>query len=109
LPLGEAERPERTQRRPLEPDPDYAGVGNGITDRILQGCGFFVFMRMIVNGETLEMSNVETLQDLLKKLQVDPGRVIVEINLSIVRKSEFPTFKLHDGDKVEIVNFVGGG
>ena len=70
---------------------------------------FFVFMRMIVNGETLEMSNVETLQDLLKKLQVDPGRVIVEINLSIVRKSEFLTFKLHDGDKVEIVNFVGGG
>jgi thiamine biosynthesis protein ThiS len=66
-------------------------------------------MRMIVNGETLEMSNVETLQDLLKKLQVDPGSVIVEINLSIVRKSEFSTFKLHDGDKVEIVNFVGGG
>jgi thiamine biosynthesis protein ThiS len=45
----------------------------------------------------------------LKKLQVDPGSVIVEINLSIIRKSEFSTFKLHDGDKVEIVNFVGGG
>jgi sulfur carrier protein len=66
-------------------------------------------MRMIVNGETLEMANVETVQDLLKELQVDPARVIVEINLSIVRKSEFSTFKLHDGDKVEIVNFVGGG
>jgi thiamine biosynthesis protein ThiS len=66
-------------------------------------------MMMIVNGEPLEMSNVETLQDLLKELQIDPGRVIVEINLSIVRKSEFPAFKLHDGDKVEIVNFVGGG
>ena len=66
-------------------------------------------MRMIVNGETLEMSSVETLQDLLKELHIDPGRVIVEINLSIVRKSEFSTFKLHDGDKVEIVNFVGGG
>lgn len=66
-------------------------------------------MRMIVNGEPLEMSSVETLQDLLKKLQIDPGRVIVEINLSIIRKSEFPTFKLYDGDKVEIVNFVGGG
>ncbi len=57
----------------------------------------------------MEISNVETLQDLLKKLQVDPGSVIVEINLSIVRKSEFPTFQLHNGDKVEIVNFVGGG
>jgi thiamine biosynthesis protein ThiS len=66
-------------------------------------------MRMIVNGETLEMSSVETLQDLLKGLQIDPAQVIVEINLSIIRKSEFSTFKLHDGDKVEIVNFVGGG
>jgi len=70
---------------------------------------FFVFMRMIVNGETLEMSNVETLQDLLSELQIDPARVIVEINLSIVRKSEYPTFRLRAGDKVEIVNFVGGG
>jgi sulfur carrier protein len=66
-------------------------------------------MRMIVNGETLEMSNVETVLDLLKELQVDPARVIVEINLSVIRKSEFSTFKLHNEDKVEIVNFVGGG
>jgi thiamine biosynthesis protein ThiS len=66
-------------------------------------------MRIIVNGETLEMSSVKTIQDLLKELQIDSGRVIVEINLSIIRKSEFSTFKLHDGDKVEIVNFVGGG
>jgi thiamine biosynthesis protein ThiS len=66
-------------------------------------------MRMIVNGEQLDMSSVETLQDLLKELKIDPGQVIVEINLSIIRKSEFSTFKLHDGDKVEIVNFVGGG
>ncbi|HYA11367.1 MAG TPA: sulfur carrier protein ThiS [Thermodesulfovibrionales bacterium] len=66
-------------------------------------------MRLIVNGETLEMSDVETPQELLKKLQVDPGRVIVEINLSIIRKSEYPTFRLNDGDRVEIVNFVGGG
>jgi sulfur carrier protein len=52
---------------------------------------------------------VETPQELLKKLQIDPGRVIVEINLSIVRKSEYSTFRLNDGDRVEIVNFVGGG
>lgn len=55
------------------------------------------------------MSNVETIQDLLSELQIDPARVIVEINLSIVRKSEYPTFRLRAGDKVEIVNFVGGG
>jgi len=101
--------PERTDRRPHEPDPGNAGVGNGKAGRILQGCGFLFFMRMIVNGETLEMSDVKTLEEILKKLQIDPGRVIVEINLSIVRKSEYSTYRLNDGDRVEIVNFVGGG
>jgi len=66
-------------------------------------------MRLIVNGETLEISNVDTLQELLKELQIEPRRVAVEINLSIVKKAEYPTFRLNDGDKVEIVNFVGGG
>ena len=70
---------------------------------------FFVFMELTVNGEILSMSDVETLQELLNKLKIDSGRVIVEINLSIVRKSEYSTFRLHDGDKIEIVNFVGGG
>jgi sulfur carrier protein len=109
--LGEAERPESPDKvgRPLEPDPGHAGVGNGKGDRILQGCGFFVFMQLIVNGESLELSDVKTLRELLEKLQIDPSRVIVEINLSLVRKSEYPTFRLNAGDKVEIVNFVGGG
>ena len=70
---------------------------------------FFVFMELTVNGKILTMSEVETLQELLNKLKIDSGRVIVEINLSIVRKSEYSTFRLHDRDKVEIVNFVGGG
>ncbi|MDH5768261.1 MAG: sulfur carrier protein ThiS [Nitrospirota bacterium] len=66
-------------------------------------------MRLIVNGENLEVSNVETLQDLLKELQIEPGRVAVEINVSIVKKSDYSTFKLNEGDRVEIVNFIGGG
>ena len=57
----------------------------------------------------MKLSDVKTLHELLDKLQIDPVRVIVEINLSIVRKSEYPTFRLNAGDKVEIVNFVGGG
>jgi thiamine biosynthesis protein ThiS len=66
-------------------------------------------MRLIVNGENLEVSNVETLQDLLKELQIEPQRVAVEINVSIVKKSDYSTFKLNEGDRVEIVNFIGGG
>ena len=66
-------------------------------------------MKLIVNGEKLEVSNVETLQDLLKELQIEPQRVAVEINVSIVKKSDYSTFKLSEGDRVEIVNFIGGG
>jgi thiamine biosynthesis protein ThiS len=66
-------------------------------------------MILIINGETLEISNVETLQELLKELQIEPGRVAVEINLSVVRKADYSTCKLNDGDRVEIVNFIGGG
>jgi thiamine biosynthesis protein ThiS len=66
-------------------------------------------MRLIVNGEKLEVLNVETLQDLLKELQIEPQRVAVEINVSIVKKSDYSTFKLNEGDRVEIVNFIGGG
>lgn len=66
-------------------------------------------MQLIVNGEPFELSDVKTLHELLEKLQIDPVQVIVEINLSIIRKSEYSTFRLNAGDKVEIVNFVGGG
>lgn len=66
-------------------------------------------MRLIVNGEILEKPNPGTVMELLKELQIEPVRVAVEVNLSIIKKTDYSTFKLHDGDKVEIVNFVGGG
>ncbi len=66
-------------------------------------------MRLIVNGEEFNTKNAETIQELLKELRIEPGRVAVEVNLSIVKKADYPTFKLNEGDRVEIVNFVGGG
>jgi sulfur carrier protein len=66
-------------------------------------------MRLIVNGEIFETSNAGTIMELLNELRIEPGQVAVEINLSIIKKSDYSTFGLNDGDKVEIVNFVGGG
>jgi len=66
-------------------------------------------MRLTVNGELFETSTPATVTELLHELQIEPGKVAVEVNLSIIRKADYATFKLHDGDKVEIVNFVGGG
>ena len=78
-------------------------------DRIPSGMRFFVFMKLIVNGEFFETSNAGTITDLLNEINIAPGQVAVEVNLSIIRKADYSTFRLHEGDKVEIVNFVGGG
>jgi sulfur carrier protein len=66
-------------------------------------------MRLIVNGEIFKTSNAGTIMELLNELRIEPGQVAVEVNLSIIKKADYSTFRLNDGDKVEIVNFVGGG
>ena len=66
-------------------------------------------MRLIVNGENFDTSDTATVQDLLDKLGIVSGRVAVEVNLSIIRKADYVVHKLSNGDKIEIVNFVGGG
>lgn len=66
-------------------------------------------MRLTVNGEIIEKSNAGTVMELLHEFLIEPLQVAVEVNLSIVRKADYSTFRLNDGDKVEIVKFVGGG
>ncbi len=67
-------------------------------------------MRVKVNGQQLEVVKSETLSELFKELEIDSVRVAAaEVNLSIIRRPDFSTFKLKDGDEIEIVNFVGGG
>jgi len=66
-------------------------------------------MRLTINGEVSDTIRAATVQELLDELKIASGRVAVEVNLTVVRKSEFGTFPLHEGDTVEIVNFVGGG
>jgi len=66
-------------------------------------------MKLTVNGENFETSNAGTVLELLRELRLEPGRVAVEVNLSIIKKVEYENYRLNDGDKVEIVNFVGGG
>lgn len=66
-------------------------------------------MRLTLNGDTFETSKAETVTDLLKELGIVPERVAVEVNLSIIKKADYITFRLHEGDAIEIVNFVGGG
>ncbi len=65
-------------------------------------------MTVTINGE--QHSTTEgTILDLLMHLQIDPRRVAVELNLDILPKDAYELTSLQDGDKIEIVHFVGGG
>jgi sulfur carrier protein len=66
-------------------------------------------MRLIVNGELFETSDAETLAGLLGELAIEPGRVAVMVNESIIRRADYLSFRLKENDKIEVVNFVGGG
>jgi len=100
------------RERPLEPDTDNTGVGIWELEEkatVSRRDAVFRFMRLKVNGDTIEISGAGNVGELLHELGIESGRVAVEVNLSIVRKSEYGKVRLHEGDSVEIVNFVGGG
>ena len=64
---------------------------------------------MYVNGRQITLRDDISLNDFLIKEGYDTERVAVEKNGSIVPKKFFETEMLSDGDKLEIVSFVGGG
>lgn len=66
-------------------------------------------MRLWVNGEVREARAGESLADLLGALGIDPRKVAVERNLEIVPKSRYQVTELTAEDRLEIVQFVGGG
>ena len=66
-------------------------------------------MTLIVNGETRVVAEALTVDDLLRVLDVRAGRVAVEVNEEVVPRASFADRRLTAGDRVEIVNFVGGG
>ena len=65
-------------------------------------------MRIKINGEDREVSS-KTVTDLLEFLGIDPKRVAVELNMEILPKAKYSEKAIADGDKIEIVHFVGGG
>ncbi|MBC7796823.1 MAG: sulfur carrier protein ThiS [Pyrinomonadaceae bacterium] len=62
-----------------------------------------------INGERRELSNQFTLTQLLQKLELPLERIAVELNHDVVSRQNWETTKINDGDKLEIVHFVGGG
>ncbi|EME71432.1 bifunctional sulfur carrier protein/thiazole synthase protein [Paramagnetospirillum caucaseum] len=66
-------------------------------------------MKLVINGEERNFSASMTVEALLGELGVDSRKVAVERNLEIVPKSAYAQVAVNDGDKLEIVAFIGGG
>ena len=64
---------------------------------------------IVVNGTTTTMERGITVTGLLDQLGIVAPRVAVEINLTVIERDAFPRTTLNEGDRVEIVSFVGGG
>ena len=66
-------------------------------------------MKIEVNGESRETAAGQTISGLLAELGLSKGRVAIEYNLQILPKAQWTETQVVNGDRVEIVQFVGGG
>jgi thiamine biosynthesis protein ThiS len=66
-------------------------------------------MTLSINGEDRDFEAISTLSDLVAQLGMKPDRVAIELNRELVPRDLWPATRLSNGDKLEIVHFVGGG
>ena len=66
-------------------------------------------MNIIVNGENKEVEKNSTIQELLKRLNLEGKVMAAAVNMEIAKQDSWNLHKLQDGDKLELLDFVGGG
>ncbi|HVP52362.1 MAG TPA: sulfur carrier protein ThiS [Terriglobales bacterium] len=66
-------------------------------------------MKLLINGEERSFADDLTLAALVEQLGVKADRVAIELNHNIVRRDAWAATKLREGDRLEVVHFVGGG
>ncbi len=66
-------------------------------------------MKLVINGEERDVTDAATVAALIAQLGMKSDRVAVELNREIVPRPSWEGTALRDGDRLEIVHFVGGG
>ena len=66
-------------------------------------------MKLIVNGEEKKFSDNATLQEIIRELKIEDKVMAAAVNMEVVKKDEWSRFTPNDGDKLELLQFVGGG
>jgi thiamine biosynthesis protein ThiS len=66
-------------------------------------------MKLIINGEDREFEALASVSDVIAQLGMKPDRVAVELNRDLISRDRWAATALQEGDRLEIVHFVGGG
>lgn len=66
-------------------------------------------MNIILNGKPKEVAATTTVAELLEQLDLELQQVVIERNGAIIARQDYADICLHEGDQLEIVQFVGGG
>src|SRR5262245_132309 len=66
-------------------------------------------LQITLNGDAVELAGPLTVAELLTRFEIDPRRVAVEHNLTVLKRAAFTETIVREGDRIEVVNFVGGG
>ncbi len=66
-------------------------------------------MKILLNGQKKQVTNSASLKDIVKEFCKDSQHIVAELNGAIVKSHLWPKQTLKEGDKLELVSFVGGG
>ncbi len=66
-------------------------------------------MKIVVNGQEKEFEQPISMEDIANRFCKDAAPVIAEINGAIIRNSQWKLVSVKDGDRIELLRFVGGG
>ena len=64
---------------------------------------------IILNGQPRELEEDLDLKELIEHFTLPDKRIAIELNNNVIKRAEWASVKLKEGDKLEVVHFVGGG
>ncbi|MBN2145593.1 MAG: sulfur carrier protein ThiS [Candidatus Aureabacteria bacterium] len=66
-------------------------------------------MQIVINGEKTEVEEGTPVSSLLERYHLDPSFIVTEVNSIILAKEQYGSSQLKEGDRVELIRFMGGG
>lgn len=67
------------------------------------------FMNVVINGKSVSLPEGATIKALVDSRGLDPGTVVIEYNFTPLKRDDWAGTAIKEGDRVEILRFVGGG